>query len=356
MGARVLVTGATGFIGTQLVRDLQQAGFRVRAMARQSRPHHEPGIEWIGGDVRRVDDVARATENIEWVLHLAGKAHDLNERFGTHEHHTVTQRGTENVVKQARAAGVKRFVFLSSLAVYAPGDESERDELSPCLPATPYGLAKLGAERSVLKESGDMHFCILRPAMVYGPGCKGQLPRMISLIERGLFPPLPPLANRRSQVSVFDVCQAIRLAVEKPEANRQVYVVTDGRPYSTREMFDVITKQLGRPLPGWHVPASALHALALLGDVGERITRRRLPFDTDLLTKLTGSAWFSSEKISRELGYRPRQTLETALPAMLAYRREHHHQGLEPGRKRTESRDVEAVGRPGSACRSSVGQ
>lgn len=202
------------------------------------------------------------------------------------------------------------------------GEESDEclDETLEPRPKTPYGRSKLAAEQIVLdygKHAG-LHVACLRLPLVYGPGNKGNLSRMISAIDRGRFPPLPDVGNRRSMVHVSNVVDAAILAATHPAANGQCYIVTDSRPYSTRELYEMICRGLGKSIPRWHVPIGALKGLARVGDIVGRLRARRFVFDSDALQKLTGNAWYSSEKITRELGFRPRVTFEEALPEVIS--------------------------------------
>ncbi len=280
-------------------------------------------IEVAKGDMRDARSTRLAVDDVEAVFHLAGKVHDLEEVHDATEHEGVTLRGTQNLLVAAGESGVKRFVFLSSLSVYGVNSQEVRDETTACNPISAYGRAKLQAERCVLdhgKKFG-IHVCCLRPAMVYGPGCKGNLPRMIKMIDRGLFPSLPDVANRRSMVHVSNVVDAAILAATHPAANGQCYIVTDQRPYSTRELYEMICRGLGKSTPRWHVPLGALKGLALVGDAIGHTRGRRFVFDSDALEKLTGNACFSSDKITRELGYCPSITFEQALPEILDWYR-----------------------------------
>jgi len=324
--APILVTGATGFIGQHLVDRLLRDGFSVRALIRGEVEGQRWGkhIEVAKGDVRDARSTRLAVDGVEAVFHLAGKVHDLEEIHDATEHEGVTLRGTQNLLAAAGESGVKRFVFLSSLSVYGAGSEALRDETAACDAGSAYGRAKFQAERCVLDqgEKFGIHVCCLRPAMVYGPGCKGNLPRMIKMIDRGFFPPLLDVNNRRSMVHVSNVVDAAILAATNPAANGQCYIVTDRRPYSTRELYEMICHGLGKPIPRWHVPLGALKGLARVGDAIGRLRGRRFVFDSDALEKLTGSAWYSSEKIARELGFRPRVTFEEALPELISWYRQ----------------------------------
>lgn len=322
----VLVTGSSGFIGQHLVDRLLRDGFSLKVLIRgeEAGGRRSANVEIAEGDIRDAESVRKAVTCVESVFHLAGKVHDLEELDDTGEHGEVTLRGTCNLLTAAAESGVKRFVFLSSLSVYGTASQEVRDEGAACNPISAYGKAKFEAEQYLFNEGArfGIHVCCLRPAMVYGPGCKGNLPRMIKMIDRGLFPFLPDVGNRRSMVHVSDLVEAAILGASTPVANGQRYIVTDGRPYSTRELYEMIRRGLGKRIPRWHVPIGMLKGLSLVGDVVGRLRGRRVVFDSDALEKLTGNAWFSSERISRELGYRPRMTFEEALPEMIAWYRE----------------------------------
>jgi nucleoside-diphosphate-sugar epimerase len=323
---RSLVTGASGFIGRALVRRLVAGGCHVRALVRN--PLHvadfQPRVETIVGDVRNIEVVEMAVSGVDTVFHLAAKVHDVEELHDTGAHAGVTVQGTRNVLSAAIEARAKRLVFMSSLSVYGSPCELVRDETTACVPSSAYGRAKLYAEEIVLNgaaESG-MHVCCLRPATTYGAGCKGNVLRMIRMIDRGLCPPLPPMGNRRSMAYVGDVVDAAILAACAPVANGRRYIVTDDRAYCSREIYEAICRALAKRIPPWHIHVSALRALARLGDGIGRVRGKRVAFDSDTLTKIIGSDSYSCARIVGELGYRPSMTFENALPEIVAWYRQ----------------------------------
>ena len=197
------------------------------------------------------------------------------------------------------------------------------DESAEPTPMTAYGRSKLMAEHLVFdygRKTGS-HVACLRLPLVYGPGNKGNLLQMITGIDRGFFPPLPEVGNRRSMVHVTNVVEAAVLVANCAAANGQCYIVTDGRSYSTRELYEMICKGLGKRVPRWYVPLKSLKALGRIGDFIGLVRGRRFLFDSDALEKLIGSAWHSSEKITRELGYRPTVSFEGALPELITWYR-----------------------------------
>jgi UDP-glucose 4-epimerase len=312
----VLVTGGTGFVGRRLLEILREHGARVRALARPSSaiPAAWEEVEAVPGDLADAASLARVCAGIDTVFHVAGFAHAdaaNNPEFAA-RHWTINAEGTFRLLDAAVAAGVQRFIFVSSVkAVGEPGPCCV-DERWDAPPATPYGQAKRAAEERVLavgRETG-LHVVNLRPALVYGPGMKGNLPRLIEAVRRGWCPPLPETGNRRSLVHVDDLAQALLLAAAQPAAAGQTYFVTDGQPLSGRELYLVLRRALGLSIPRWTLPASVLHGAAGLVDgvlwlAGRRERRARAALD-----KLLGWACYDSSRIQRELGYRPEWTLE----------------------------------------------
>jgi len=319
------VSGANGFIGHHLVKRLLGLKAPVRALIQEdtTEPAWGREVDVVRTDVRNPDALRAAVSGVELVYHLAGKVHDLRHTDDSHEQEMITLGGTKNIFDAGMEMGVKRFIFLSSLHVYGRNSDVLNDETAACHPVSAYGQAKLAAEQYILKrgKKSGIHVSCLRPGAVYGPGCKGYLLRMIRFIDIGLFPPPPSVANRRSLAHVSNLVEATLLAASNPAANGQCYNVTDGRPYSTREIYEFICQSLGKHIPRWQTPVTALRFLARVGDVIEYTSGRRFLFDSDAFEKLTGSAWHSSETITRELGYRPTVSFEDALPELIAWYR-----------------------------------
>lgn len=323
---QVLVTGAGGFIGRHLMERLLREGRAVKALVHEAGPWSEwpAGVEVVTGDVRDPQAMRAVTAGCETVFHLAGKAHALDEVQGDEEaYHDINAGGTRRVLEGAVSGGARRFVLFSSVKAMGEGGDRCLDESFTGRPETPYGRSKLEAERAALEigQRTGLHVTCLRFPLVYGPGNKGNIFRMVQAIDRGFFPPFPEVGNRRSLVCVSNAVEASVQAATNPAANGQCYIVTDGRAYSTRELYDLICRGLGKPIPGWHVPLWMLKGLGKAGDAIGKIRGKRFLFDSDALDKLTGSAWYSSEKISRELGYHPTVTLEDAMPEMIAWYR-----------------------------------
>lgn len=313
-----VVTGAAGFVGRALCGALTDDGWQVRALLR--RPTAGPWSTCAVAELGTQPVPAALLAGADVVFHLAGKAHSVEEvGEGDAAYTRSNVAGTAAVLAAAEHAGVPRVVYLSSVKAAGSAAHGATDESVTAPPDTPYGRSKAEAERLVLAAGpGGQHVCVLRPALVYGPGVKGNLLRMLAAVDRGRFPPVPEFGNRRSMVHVRDLVDAARLVAATPAAGGRTYVVTDGRPCSTREIYLAMAAALGRRVPGWSLPRPALRALAPVGDLGGRVRGRRLPFDTTAYQRLAESAWYSSARLERETGFRAGRDLPSALPEVVA--------------------------------------
>ena len=313
----VLVTGANGFIGRQLCEYLHGLGFKVRTLTRSP---------CALGDENRMMDLVEdpcppdLCTGIDCIFHLAGKAHALAENSQDEtEYRKINTEGTRKLLEAAQQAGVKHFVFFSSVKAVGDSCLQPMDETVATPADTPYGQSKYAAEQLVLNGGYVSQPVVIRPCMVYGNSEKGNLPRMIKAIRRGLFPPLPECHNRRSMIHVKDVVRAALMVAENPLATGQIFIVSDNQNYSTRQLYDLIRINLGKSPVKWTVPLMFINSLAKIGDVMGRLTGRRFFLDTDSLQKLTGSAWYSSAKITKELGFYPQHTLQQSLQEIIRY-------------------------------------
>ncbi len=324
---RVLITGAGGFIGERLVLRLAREGYQVRACVHRRHPEISvpSEVQVVEGDVRNRLSMKAAASGCEVIVHLAGKAHAIHEvRADEDEYHAVNVEGTRHVLDGAVAGGARRIIFFSSVKVFGESSQGCIDESVPPQPATPYGRSKWEAEQ-LLNEHGaraGLTLSSLRLPMVYGPSHKGNLFRMIAAIDRGRFPPLPYILNRRSLLHVENLIDATLLAIRSSGPLRPCYVVTDARPYSITEIYESLRKGMGKPSARWQVPARLLQVVARCGDVLELLTRRSSPLTSPMLEKLIGSAWYSSDAITQDLGYHPLIAFTDAVPEMIRFYRE----------------------------------
>lgn len=321
----ILVTGAGGFLGSCLIDQLCREGVQVRAGLRNERQFAlvPSGIEKVVMDIRDKQNVMEATVGCEVIVHLAGKAHALDEHGRDQDFEAINVEGTRNVLDAAVAAGAKRMLFISSVKVFGEETQECVDEAFPADPQTPYGRSKWQAERLVEEYSvkGGMTAVSLRLPMVYGPTKRGNLYRLISAIDRGWFPPLPQLSTSRSMLHVKNFTRAVQACLTVKQFNQPAYIVADARPYSTTTIYEQICRGLGKPVPHWHVSLGLLKAAAAGGDIVQAMTRRSFPFTSDTLTKLIGSACYSTEALMRDTGFVPELCFEHAIPELIEFYR-----------------------------------
>lgn len=308
---KAVVTGASGFIGRALCRAIAERGGEVTGAGRGAKQPSDVCGNWISMDL--AEATPALPRGVDSVFHLAGKAHAISERDADNaEYDRVNTGGTRRALEAAVAAGARAFVFFSSVKVF--GDRQQRsdralvEEDTP-EPDTPYGRSKLDAERIVLSDKRIAHRAIIRPALVYGPGVKGNLARMRDAVARGRFPPLRETGNRRSLVHVDDLVTLALLAAQAPVAAGRVYHAADGEAYSTRRLYLAMCAATGREPAQWTMPPSVLGALALAGAAAGAVRGRRASFDSAALRRLNESAWFGADRARGELGWKPLNTV-----------------------------------------------
>ena len=309
---KILVTGATGFVGRALVDRLLAEACTVRAAVRTLSADLPAVVDQIAvGEIGPDTDWTRAVAAVDGVVHLAARVHMTGEESpgALPLYQEVNAAGAAALASAARRAGVRRFVLMSTTTVY--GDRSRArafDESSPPAPASPYARSKLEGERLVaaaLRESATQ-LVVLRPPLVYGPGAKGNFARLVALVQRGLPLPLASVDNRRSLVFVGNLVDAILRVLEHPAAAGRTYVVADGEAVSTATLIARIAAALGRgsrllPCP----PALLRYGAGLLGR-GDEASR--------LLDDMT----VDSSRIRAELSWTPPYGLEEALARSVA--------------------------------------
>ncbi len=302
---RVMVTGASGFVGRHLCESLVQGGFSVKAAVRR-----EPG-QPLAGDVVHLDLLDHATvqqslTDVDCVVHLAGRAHVLNDQV-VDPLAAFRQANVETTLvlaKAALAAGVRRFIFVSSIGVN--GNETTGQvftEESEAAPTADYAVSKLEAERALhsLLAGADMQLVIVRPPLIYDACAPGNFGRLLSLVAKGLPLPFAALDNRRSLVSLNNLINFLTLVITHEKAAGQLFLIADGVSVSTRQLVKSLAVGMGRKARFFYMPK--LLAKLLLTALGR----------PGMYVQLFSSLEISTGKARDLLGWTPVEEPETAL-------------------------------------------
>lgn len=307
---RTLVTGATGFVGRAVVDRLVADGVAVTASVRRE-PTDRSGVREIRvGDLGPSTDWSHALAGCDTVVHCAARVHVMRDASADPlaAYRAANVDGTLALARQAAAAGVRRFVFISSIKVNGEGTEAGKPFTASDAPrpVDPYGVSKLEAERALqdLAASVAMELVIIRPPLVYGPGVKANFLSMARWIARGV--PLPfgdVNGNRRSFVALQNLVDLVATSLVHPGAAGQVFLVSDGEDLSTAELLRRTARALGvssRLLP---VPSGLLAAGAAM--LGRR----------DLWQRLGGTLQVDISPTRERLAWTPPVSVDTGLRA-----------------------------------------
>lgn len=238
------LTGATGFIGQYLLRQLPQCGYRMRVLLRRPTAVTLPATSAVIGDLARPRNMAAALEGVDAVIHSAGLAHRMSG-LPEDDYRVFNTEATITLARAAQRAGVKRFVFLSSIrAQCGSSSDAVLTEALPPAPADAYGRSKLAAERGLAEL--DLDWAALRLTLVYGQGVKANMARLMQL-ARSPFPlPLGALSGRRSLLALENLASAINTVLHVSAPLRRVLIAADPQPLTVGEMIAAMRQGLGR--------------------------------------------------------------------------------------------------------------
>lgn len=305
--AQILVTGANGFVGRHLCTRLFQEGHTVRGAVRRRETLGEvpPGAEAVVIERMMEEESWQAPlEGIAVVVHLIARTHVLDDRAADPllAYRQLNVDLTRTIVQASLSAGVERFVFLSSIKAVGEGSDEAYTETTLPAPEDAYGVSKLEAERLLfsLTDGSTLAPVVLRPPLVYGPGVKGNVPRLLQAVSRGLPLPFGNVRNARSMVSVGNLADAVALCAVYPAARHETFHVADDEAVSTRELVQLMGEGLGKAPRLVPFPPRGL-------TLGGRLLGRR-----EEVMRLIGNLTVSSRKLKEQLGWTPPQTARQA--------------------------------------------
>ncbi|HLT63857.1 MAG TPA: NAD-dependent epimerase/dehydratase family protein [Pseudohongiella sp.] len=287
-----LVTGGTGFVGRQLVELMRSRGQNPRLL---QRPQH---------DLLNPATLAGLCEGVDTVYHLAAYAH-VNQAQ-TRQLYAINVDGTRNLLNAAIAAGVRHFVYVSSVLADPAYDS----------PRTAYGDSKQRAEQLLLDahRAGGIRVSIIRPVNVYGPGMKGNLMSLFKLIRKGLLPSLPDFGQAFSLIGVDDLCEGILRVGQQEQPEARIYTLSDGHDYTIKAVEAAMRQQCGRKQSRWNTPRWLFFIAALVLEVLGRLLPVNNAPGLRSYRALARNYTVDSTASWEQLGYNPRSSFFNQLP------------------------------------------
>jgi nucleoside-diphosphate-sugar epimerase len=297
----VALTGATGFIGQFLLRELPKRGYRLRVLLRRPSTVSLECASAVVGDLARPQNMAAALADADAVIHSAGLAHAMSG-LPEDDYRMLNTEATIALARAARRAGAKRFVFLSSIrAQCGPTTDEVQTEAMPARPSDSYGRSKLAAEQGL--AGLDIDWVALRLVLVYGPGVKGNMAELIRLARSPYPLPLGSLSGKRSLLAAENLVAAVDTVLRAPERLQRPLLVADPEPLTIPQMIAAMRQGLGRRAALVPVPP-------LLLDWGLRAVGR-----AEILDRVTGSLIADPSALMR-LGWKPAVGTREALAAL----------------------------------------
>ncbi|HEM1233953.1 TPA: NAD-dependent epimerase/dehydratase family protein, partial [Legionella pneumophila] len=296
--AKILITGATGFIGRSLVPALLSEGHDVRCAVLQLDSTLQ-AEQIVINNLEVHTDWTDALRNVEIVIHLAARVHIMKEyaTSSLDEYCKINSIATKNFVEQAAQNNVKRFIFLSTIKVHGEFSQNNLPFSEDCRtqPEDPYAKSKLYAEQFIQEicQNARMEFVILRPPLVYGPYVKANFLRILQLVDKKWPLPFGSIYNKRTFIYIDNLVSAISAVVSEPSAANQVYLVADDCSWSLTQLVQTLSRKMNTKLFLIPIPVQILIFLFKLCGL------------KNINTRLFSSLEVSNEKIKSQLGWTP---------------------------------------------------
>ena len=305
--AIVLVTGATGFVGKALIQGLLANGlYSLVAVSRRQMVDLPIEVKSVlVADIAQETDWSSTLKDVDAVVHTAARAHVIKDKATDPlaECRRVNTEGTLTLARQAAEAGVRRFIFISSIGVNGNRNTRPFTEKDTPHPAEPYAVSKLEAEQGLcqLASETDMEVVIIRPPLLYGPNAPGNFGNLMRWVNKGIPLPLGTIHNRRSLVALDNLVDFILTCIDHPAAANQTFLVADGEDLSTTELLRRMATALGRPGLLLPIPQNILKACLKIIGKG------------DMARRLCGSLQVDISKARVLLGWNPPISLDEGL-------------------------------------------
>jgi nucleoside-diphosphate-sugar epimerase len=319
---RLLVTGANGFVGSHVADRLAAQGHELRLLLRRTSLIENIvrlAYERHDGDLRVPESLADAVRGVEVVVHIGGVTAARTEA----EYMAANGRGTESLVKAAVRAGVRRFVYVSSLAAHGPSpDGAPRPLDAPGRPLSSYGRSKLAGEVATLAAREQMSVAVVRPPAVYGPRDKALLP-LYKIARTGVLPVIGDGRNVVSFVHVHDMADAIVAVALAEGPSGGIYTAEDGTPHTWREMVRAYGDAIGKRVLCVPTPVALYAGAGYATGVVSWLLRRPLPLSPEEVKSMRQRHWVcDSAAMTRDFGWRPTIGIEEGMRTTAAWCKE----------------------------------
>jgi dihydroflavonol-4-reductase len=323
---RILITGATGFIGSHLAELLHHKGYTLRCLVRKSSNlqwiHHLP-IEYVYGDLFDDDAIRKAVTGVEYIYHLAGitKAKTKEEYFrGNH-------LATKNILRITLEANpsLKRFVHVSSQAAVGPSEPNTPiDERTPFHPLTTYGISKMEAEKECLQRMKQLPITITRPPAVYGQRDKDVF-EFFNTMNKGIQPMIGFGRKYVSLVHVKDLVEGIVLSGEHPKSVGETYFISSERFYDWEEVGNVTASIMKKGRVRVKIPIWGIYFISLFAEFGALFSKKPALLNLEKVKDIVQDAWTCSvTKAQQELGYKEHRTLAEGIQETVEWYKQQH--------------------------------
>jgi len=314
---RYLITGATGFIGPYLIKELISLGHSCRCLVRydsNTKVLEGQGVELIKGDVTRAETLNRIADGIDCVIHMATLGHMSNYTVTESMFEHVNVQGSINVMHEAIRAGVGRFIHCSTVAAMGICSEVPATEKSKCNPHHSYGRSKLKAEREVLSMVADQGLpaVIVRFSMVYGQGDWRDMLKLTRMAKKSLFPKVGKRSKLTPLIHVKDAVRGLLLAAEKGRAG-EIYLITNRQSEPFDRIINIIQETLKVSKVPLHVPEWVALSIASMVEKFFLLLGKAPPVSRKNIESTLADRVFSIEKAQRELGFNPQVDPEQGL-------------------------------------------
>ncbi len=305
---KVLITGATGFVGQAITKKLEKdAAYVVVVAVRSHLQNFSAAVSRVvAGDLTAKTDWSTALQGVEVVVHCAARVHVMEDKASDPitEYRKINVDGTMKLINDAHRAGCKRFIFLSSIKVNGEKTTDQAysaDEVPH--PEDAYGISKYEAENKLLEfsKNNDIEVVIIRPPLVYGPGVKANFQKMMKWLNKGIPLPFGLIKNKRSMVALDNLVDLIVVCLKHPKARNEVFLVSDDKALSTKDLLVLLGSALGKSVFLIPIPMTLLKLLFSL--IGKR----------SMIDRLNDSLVVDIQKTKNFLNWKPPYSVESQL-------------------------------------------